>query len=158
MKKSIKRKFIDMLSPNNIDYIFFQHGLKLLISIMANMFIIEKAITIIVAILDLVNTCCEDPIHQMTCAVLFLMCIRIIIATAGPMSRKHINKGHTSKVKLMNWRMNYIELQMERRKKVRNFKKDYMMFCELRCMINNLITTIWNLKMKLEKKSALISW
>ena len=102
MKKSIKRKFIDMLSPNNIDYIFFQHGLKLLISIMANMFIIEKAITIIVAILDLVNTCCEDPIHQMTCAVLFLMCIRIIIATAGPMSRKHINKGHTSKVKLMN--------------------------------------------------------
>ena len=26
MKKSIKRKFIDMLSPNNIDYIFFQHG------------------------------------------------------------------------------------------------------------------------------------
>ena len=26
MKKSVKRKFIDMLSPNNIDYIFFQHG------------------------------------------------------------------------------------------------------------------------------------
>ena len=93
MKKSIKRKFIDMLSPNNIDFIFFQHGFKLLILLMASMFIIEKAITIIVAILDLVNACCEDPIHQMTCAGLFLMCIRVVFAKAGPMCRKHINKG-----------------------------------------------------------------
>ena len=60
---------------------------------MATMFIIEKAITIIVAILDLVNACCEDPIHQMTCAGLFLMCIRVVFAKAGPMCRKHINKG-----------------------------------------------------------------
>ena len=94
MRTSIKRKFIDMLSSDNIDYIFFQNGFKLLILIMATMFIIEKTIAIIVTILDLINTCCNDQIQQVTCTGLFLMCMKIIITAANPMCRKNINEKH----------------------------------------------------------------
>ena len=61
---------------------------------MATMFIIEKTIAITVTILDLINTCCNDQIHQITCAGLFLMCIKVIITTANPMCRKNINEKH----------------------------------------------------------------
>ena len=86
---------------------------------MATMFIIEKAITIIVAILDLVNAYCEDPIHQMTCAGLFLMCIRVIIVTAGPMCRKNINKRH-----MLLYKQNRIDALKNELHRIANGKKE----------------------------------
>ena len=92
MKTSIKRKFIDMLTLDNIDWIFFQRGFKLLILIMAIMFIIEKTIAIIVTISDLINTCCNDQIHKTTCTGLLLTFIRIIITTANHVCIKNNNE------------------------------------------------------------------
>ena len=92
MKTSIKRKFIDMLTLDNIDWIFFQSGFKLLILIMAIMFIIEKTIAIIVTISDLINTCCNDQIHKTTCTGLLLTFLRIITTTANPVCIKNNNE------------------------------------------------------------------
>ena len=92
MKTSIKRKFIDMLTSDNINWIFFQNGFKLQILIMATMFIIEKSIAIIVTISDLINTFCNDQIHKTTCTGLLLMFIRVIIITANPICMKTTNE------------------------------------------------------------------
>ena len=89
MKTSIKRRFIDMLTLDNIDWIFFQSGFKLLILIMAFMFIIEKTISIIVIISDLIRTCCNDQIHKTTCTGLLLTFVRIVVTTANPVCMKN---------------------------------------------------------------------
>ena len=79
MKTSIKRRFIDMLTLDNIDWIFFRSGFKLLILIMASMFIIEKTIAIFVIISDHINT--------------MIKFMRIIITTANPVCVKNNKKN-----------------------------------------------------------------
>ena len=125
MKTSIKRKFINILTLDNIDWLFFQTGFKLLILIMAFMFIIEKTISLIMILLDLIRTCFNDRIHETTCTGLLLTIMKIIVVTANPICIKN-NNGKPNlqhEVNMMREEINMLKQEIKRmtsRRKRRN--------------------------------------
>ena len=86
------------------------------------MFIIEKTISIIVIITDLVRTCCNDQIHKTTCTGLLLAFVKIIVTTANPVCMKN-NKVKCNMKDEVNMMRDEIDMLRHEIRKITSKKK-----------------------------------
>ena len=97
---------------------------------MALMFIIEKTISVIIILSDLVRTCCNDRIHETTCMGLLLTIVKIIITTANPICIKSndMKPNMQHEVNMMKEEINMLKHEIKkmtskRKKRNENFRR-----------------------------------